>query len=84
MWFLTAEGLNHYDGYDVTKYRSSNRDHASISHQYTTGIVEDSSGDLWIGTRGGLNKFDYVKRTFKPFKASETVSSKHPLSDSIS
>ena len=29
-----------------------------LSHNYVTGIVQDSTGYIWIGTNKGLNRFD--------------------------
>ena len=83
LWILTKEGPNRYDGYTVTRFRSSNLDQTSLSHQYTTGIVEDSNGDLWIATKGGLNKFDSASRKFSVIKATPSISSTALLSDDI-
>ena len=84
IWLLTQEGLHKYDGYEVTRFRASNRDPNSISHQSTTGITEDSEGYLWISTAGGgLNKYDPTNHSFTAIKAAEKPSSRHPLSNEI-
>ena len=81
---LTQEGLHKYDGYEVTRFRASNRDPDSISHQSTTGITEDQEGYLWISTAGGgLNKYNPKNHTFTSIKAEENPSSQHPLSNEI-
>ncbi|MDO8862574.1 two-component regulator propeller domain-containing protein [Haliea sp. E1-2-M8] len=84
IWLLTQEGLHKYDGYTVTRFRASNRDPNSISHESTTGIAEDSEGYIWISTAGGgLNKYDPTNHTFKAIKAGELPSHRHPLSNEI-
>jgi signal transduction histidine kinase/ligand-binding sensor domain-containing protein len=59
MWFATANGLNKYDGYSFTTYKTDLLDSASISGPWINFLYEDSYGDLWI-TTGGLNRFDRV------------------------
>jgi signal transduction histidine kinase/ligand-binding sensor domain-containing protein/AraC-like DNA-binding protein len=70
MWFGTRNGLNRYDGYKFTIYRHDVNNPQSISHNWIKGgIIEDSKGDLWIGTwGGGLNKFDRNKEIFIQYK----------------
>jgi signal transduction histidine kinase/ligand-binding sensor domain-containing protein/DNA-binding response OmpR family regulator len=53
MWFGTQNGLNKYDGYQITIFRHDPTDTNSISNNYIRAMVEDSTGDLWIGTWGG-------------------------------
>lgn len=84
IWLLTQEGLHKYDGYTVTRFRASNRDPTSLSHQSTTGIAEDKEGYLWVSTAGGgLNRYDPANHTFSTIKAGSTHSHKHPLSNEI-
>jgi signal transduction histidine kinase/ligand-binding sensor domain-containing protein/CheY-like chemotaxis protein/HPt (histidine-containing phosphotransfer) domain-containing protein len=84
IWLLTQEGLHKYDGYEVTRFRASNRDPNSISHQSTTGITEDKEGYLWISTAGGgLNKYNPTNHSFTAIKAADRPSSQHPLSNEI-
>ncbi|MBA6414231.1 response regulator [Parahaliea sp. F7430] len=84
IWVLTQEGLHRYDGYDVIQFRASNRNPASISHQSTTGIVEDKNGDLWVSTAGGgLNHYDPSSQSFSHIGAIDTISENHPLSNTI-
>ncbi len=59
MWFATQDGLNKYDGYNFTVYRTIPGDPDSIGFNYIRAIIEDSNGKLWIGTSGaGLDQFD--------------------------
>ncbi len=84
IWILTQEGLNRYDGYSVIKFRASNRDPNSLSHQSTTGIVEDDLGYLWISTAGGgLNKYNPANHTFQSIRAKHLPDEASPVSDTI-
>ncbi len=65
MWFGTQSGLNKYDGYRFTEYKTNPYDSTKISNSNISAIHEDSHGDLWIGTiGGGLNKFDREREIF--------------------
>jgi len=59
MWFGTFNGLNRYDGYQVTSYLANPQDSLSLSSNVITCLYEDSQQNLWVGTRlGGLNRYD--------------------------
>ena len=58
MWFGTASGLNKYDGYKFTKYYHSPEDSTSIAGDLINCIFEDSHGDLWIASDGGLSLYN--------------------------
>ncbi|MFN4234454.1 MAG: two-component regulator propeller domain-containing protein [Bacteroidia bacterium] len=49
--------------YKKQKNNSSN----SISNNTVTCIFDDGAGNLWIGTRGGLNKFDKKTEKFQHY-----------------
>jgi ligand-binding sensor domain-containing protein/signal transduction histidine kinase len=69
MWFGTRDGLNKYDGYTFTIYKSDKADSTSISNNFIAGIVEDSKGVIWVATRGGgLNRYDKEKDRFTRYK----------------
>jgi PAS domain S-box-containing protein len=67
LWFGTWNGLNRYDGYDITVFQFDPSDSASISNSNINTIFEDSDGLLWIATDNGLNTFDQVTGKFKRF-----------------
>lgn len=59
MWFGTQDGLNKYDGYNITVYRNDPDDPRSLSNDDVRVIYEDRKGDLWIGTQArGLNRYN--------------------------
>ncbi|HKH59556.1 MAG TPA: two-component regulator propeller domain-containing protein [Flavitalea sp.] len=68
MWFGTRDGLNRYDGYQMTVYRYDPRDTNTISDNYIRCIYEDRDRHLWIGTDNGLNCFDPDKNRFVRYK----------------
>ena len=66
IWIGTADGLNRYDGYELTIFKNdSENPEGSISGNIITTIAEDVNGDIWIGTRhGGVNIFNWEDETF--------------------
>lgn len=75
MWFGTHDGLNRYDGYDFTIFKPDPTNEASISSNLIWKIVEDESGNLWIGTTGGgINYFDKTTEKFTRFQHNESDS----------
>ena len=68
MWFGTRDGLNKYDGYTITTYRSNPNDTTSLTNNIINDIDEDRQGNLWIATWNGISYFDRRKETFVRFK----------------
>ncbi|MBD8532300.1 MULTISPECIES: two-component regulator propeller domain-containing protein [unclassified Massilia] len=58
MWFGTQAGLNRYDGYKMTVYRTDPQDPGSLPDAFINASFEDAEGRLWFGTKGGLARFD--------------------------
>src|SRR5882757_2428282 len=68
LWFGTRDGLNKYDGYQITIYRNDPKNKSSISNNFISDIIEDRHGYIWIATRGGgLNRYDREKDQFLAF-----------------
>lgn len=57
MWFATKDGLNRYDGYQITVFRNDPSDSLSLGENEITQLTEDENGNLWIAT---LSKGIYV------------------------
>lgn len=68
MWFGTRDGLNRYDGYEMTVYANNPKETNSISDNYIRCIYEDKDRNLWIGTDNGLNRFNRKTNIFTRFK----------------
>lgn len=80
MWFGTRDGLNKYDGTEVSIYTTDPENPYSISDNYTWFLSKSRTGKLWIGTWGsGLDQFDSATEKFIHYQHSETSS--HSLSD---
>src|SRR5258708_4411531 len=73
MWFGTHDGLNRYDGYKFTVYRSNVNDKNSLSSNFITDLVEDNERNLWIATcGGGLNLFIANEEKFISYRYDES------------
>ncbi|MFN0202173.1 MAG: two-component regulator propeller domain-containing protein [Bacteroidia bacterium] len=75
MWFLTASGLNRYDGKKMRVYLHSPNDSASLIYDWGTKLMEDKQKRLWIATSGGLCRYDPENDCF--------TSIKNPLTDTL-
>jgi signal transduction histidine kinase/ligand-binding sensor domain-containing protein len=72
MWFGTQDGLNCYDGYSFTVYRSNPEDSATLSHNWIWDVIEDDFNNLWIATWNGLTRYDRLTHTFERFLPDST------------
>ena len=82
IWFGTRDGLNRYDGNQISIFRYNSKDSNSISDNYIKYIYEDSKQQIWIGTINGLNKFDPTNNKFTRYKL--PPANNKPNSNSIS
>ncbi len=78
-WIATFDGLNRYDGYDVTVYKHDPDDPHSIGSSFIDRVVEDNGGIIWVGHASGFDKFDpsteqFTRYTFDPDVPDSTVS----------
>jgi len=74
MWIGTQRGgLNRYDGYEFTVYKSDRDDESSISNNFIWSMFEDSQNNLWVGTNGGgLNLYDRATDSFIHYPIDES------------
>ena len=74
LWFVTPDGVNHYDGYKFKVFRNDPFDPNSISSGIITKISEDANENIWIGTTRGLNKYDRLTNYFKNYSVKDGLS----------
>ena len=66
MWFGSRDGLNKYDGYEFTVYKSDPADSLSLPGNNIQSLFNHPNGDLWIGLRaGGLCILDRATQRFR-------------------
>lgn len=64
MWFGTQDGLNRYDGNNITVYKNNPIDSNSLTDNNINCLYEDSHNNLWIGTEGGLSELNLYTGKF--------------------
>lgn len=64
LWFGTQDGLNCFDGYRFTAYRSDPDRPKTLRGDFINVIHEDQDHNLWIGTRDGLHHFNRQMQEF--------------------
>ena len=85
LWFGTYDGLNRYDGYKITTYKTIEGDSTSISDNKIRAICKDDKGNLWIGTwNNGLNKYDPFTEKFTRYQHNVDNSSSISSNDLLS
>jgi signal transduction histidine kinase/ligand-binding sensor domain-containing protein/CheY-like chemotaxis protein/AraC-like DNA-binding protein len=66
MWFGTWDGLNKFDGYHFTTYKSEPGGVNSLSHNRIDDIKEDKYGNLWVKTYDEkVHRFNRKTETFQ-------------------
>jgi ligand-binding sensor domain-containing protein/serine phosphatase RsbU (regulator of sigma subunit) len=70
MWFGTQDGLNKYDGYNITVFKHNPLDSNSLSNNFINTLYEDKNGVLWIGTDGGgLEAYSLITGKFTHYRS---------------
>ncbi|MEW6511068.1 MAG: two-component regulator propeller domain-containing protein [Bacteroidota bacterium] len=58
MWFGSLSGLYRYDGYMFNAFRHDAVDTTTLSDDQVNALAEDGTGNLWVGTRVGLDRLN--------------------------
>ncbi|MEI6945643.1 two-component regulator propeller domain-containing protein [Paraflavisolibacter sp. H34] len=75
LWFATEDGLNKFDGTNVTVYRHKPNDTTSIQINEILALHEDRWGNLWVGgVAGSVSLYDRKKDRFRHFPRNPTTS----------
>ncbi len=74
LWIGTTAGLNRYDGYNFLNYRCDKKDTNTLGYPTISNIVQYDANQIMIGTRHGLNIFNYSTNAFKRVKIDTNVS----------
>jgi ligand-binding sensor domain-containing protein len=75
LWIGTWDGLNKYDGYSITIYKSDATDTTTLTGNTITCITEDQFGGLWVGTSEGLNLYNRSSDDFTRVKHDPAIDS---------
>jgi ligand-binding sensor domain-containing protein len=65
IWVGTSDGLNRFDGYDITVYRHKPNNDSSLVNNNISCLFNDSRDRLWIGTHSGLCIYNRSYNSFK-------------------
>lgn len=64
LWFGTWNGLNRFDAYSFTIYKSDPETPGSISDNFIYDLLEDRYGNIWVATGNGLNVYLHEQDKF--------------------
>ncbi|MGC3944770.1 MAG: two-component regulator propeller domain-containing protein [Chryseolinea sp.] len=82
IWVGTINGLARFDGYGFKRFYSNPNDSSSIKGGVVWSLVEDSKGQIWIGTEPqSLNLYNPVTQSFKHYEFGHLV--KHTADDEL-
>ncbi len=79
MWIGTPYGLSHLKDGKVKHYTS---DHG-LAHNTVRAVMEDSAGNIWVGTHGGLQRIEKGEFFQVQFRDSSSMETGDSISDMV-
>ncbi len=67
IWVATNFGLDRYDGYTIKKYYNQNVPLNNSFKNRITCLFPDNDGTIWLGTEGGVQRFDPVQEKYTDY-----------------
>lgn len=67
LWIGTSSGgVNRFDveTEEITIYKNSDSDINTLSHNSVRSIYQDYNGTIWVGTKGGINRYNRYEDNF--------------------
>lgn len=64
VWLATQAGLARFDGYKTVVFKNDPSNRSSLGDSWVHALLRDREGNLWVGTRKGLDRFDYATHAF--------------------
>jgi signal transduction histidine kinase/ligand-binding sensor domain-containing protein len=64
IWAGTEGGLNRFNGYDFTVYKSVASDSTTLSSNAVHCLLTDDAGNVWVGTSSGICLFNKKSNAF--------------------
>ncbi len=71
MWFGTQEGLNRFDGYNIKIFKNNPTDSTSLDDNFVTALYEDLSGNMYVESHGGFQRYNPQNETFSQFNKND-------------
>jgi len=69
LWLGTRDGLNRFEGYDLTTHWPDPLDQHAITGKWISDITEDADGRLWIATEeDGVSRYNRSEGSFRSFR----------------
>ena len=73
IWLATEDGLVRYDGYQFLNYRNIPGDSTSLSRNQPEKLFVDFTGDIWIGSKSGINRYSQDCSCFIRYSSNESA-----------
>ncbi|MBT8185859.1 MAG: response regulator [Eudoraea sp.] len=73
IWLATEDGLVRYNGYQFLNFRNIPGDSTSMSRNQPEKLFVDFKGDIWIGSKTGINRYSQNCECFIRYSSYESA-----------